>query len=258
MKYQFISLTVALLLSFVPLSAQTVFVVKGTVTDEEGMPVDRCIVYISETKGTVTDSLGHYSLPIPNDKTVEIHYYCLGYEEVVLTYSPESALPLNPDVVLKIDPTLPDEVIIMDPSPTPVRRVEPPQTLSLDTNQEDIRTKETKQEQFFTVNAEVVPDEVRFITLYTQIGKAGALYPYVIRFEDEVGKPICRKEAKQVFRNIKKQAVDSIRFEGFVLGSVGNMVDDAGAKKAAEVVKSYGLHDYGKRDTPVYYFERQK
>ena len=143
MKYQFISLTVALLLSFVPLSAQTVFDVKGTVTD-------------------------------------------------------------------------------------------------------------------FTVSAAVVPDEVRFITLYTQIGKAGTLYPYVIRFEDEAGKPVYRKEAKKVLRCIKKQAVDSIRFEGFVLVSVGNMVDDAGARKAAEVVKSYGLHDYGKRDTPVYYFERQE
>jgi len=257
MKCQFISLTVALLLSFVPLFAQTVFVVKGTVTDEEGMPLYGCIVSISETKGTVTDSLGHYSLPIPNDKAVEIHYECLGYEEVVLTYSPESALPLNPDVVLKIDPTLPDVVIIMDPSPTPVRREEP-QTLSLDTHQEDILAQETKQEQFFTVSAAVIPDEVRFITLYTQIGKAGTLYPYVIQFEDEAGKPIYRKEAKKVFRSIKKQAVDSIRFEGFVLGSVGNMVDDAGAQKAAEVVKSYGLHDYGKRDTPVYYFERQE
>ena len=257
MRYQFISLTVALLLSFVQLSAQTVFVVKGTVTDEEGMPLGGCIVYISETKGTVTDSLGHYSLSIPNDKTVEIHYDCLGYEEVVLTYSPESAFPLNPDVVLKIDPTLPDVVIIMDPSPTPVRRAEPP-TLSLGTNQEDTPTQETNQEQFYTVSAADIPEEVRFITLYTQIGEASILFPYVIRFEDETGKPICRKEAKKVFRSIKKQAVNSIRFEGFELGSVGNMVDDAAAQKAADVVKSYGLHDYGKRDTPVYYFERQE
>ena len=257
MKCQFISLTVALLLSFVPLFAQTVFVVKGTVTDEEGMPLYGCIVSISETKGTVTDSLGHYSLPIPNDKAVEIHYECLGYEEVVLTYSPESSFLPDPDVKLRIDPTLPDVVIIMDPSPTPVRREEP-QTLSLDTHQEDILAKETKQEQFFSVSASVIPDEVRFITLYTQIGKAGILYPYVIRFEDEAGKPIYRKEAKKVLRCIKKQAVDSIRFEGFVLRSVGNMVDDAAAQKAADVVENYGLHDYGKRDTPVYYFERQK
>ena len=117
---------VALLLSLASLSAQTAFSLKGTVTDEEGMPLYECIVYISETKGTVTDSLGHYSLSIPNDKTVEIHYDCLGYEGVVLTFSPESAFPMNPDVVLKAV-TLLDDVVIMDPaSPTPRSRVKPP------------------------------------------------------------------------------------------------------------------------------------
>ena len=106
----------ALLFSLASLSAQTAFSLKGTVTDEEGMPLYGCIVYISETKGTVTDSLGHYSLSIPNDKTVEIHYDCLGYEGVVLTFSPESAFPMNPDVVLKVV-TLLDGVVIMDPAP---------------------------------------------------------------------------------------------------------------------------------------------
>ena len=253
MKYQFISLTVALLLSFVPLSAQTDFVVKGTVTDEEGMPVDRCIVYISKTKGTVTDSLGHYSLPIPNDKTVEIHYECLGYEEVVLTFSPESALPLNADVVLKIDPTLSDYIIIEDPSPTPVRRVEP----SVAT-QEAILAEETKQGPLFTVGTADIPDEVEYITLFTQIGKGGILYPYVIRFGDKAGVSFQKKQAKKLFKRLKKTPVDSIQFEGFELVSVGNMADDAAAQHASAVVKRHGLHDYGNRNTPVYYFERKK
>ena len=115
-SYRFISVIAALLFSFASLSAQAAFSLKGTVTDEEGMPLYGCIVYISETKGTVTDSLGHYSLSIPNDKTVEIHYLCLGYEDVILTFSPESTFPLNPDVVLKAV-TLLDDVVIMDPAP---------------------------------------------------------------------------------------------------------------------------------------------
>jgi len=147
-SYRFISVIAALLLSLASLSAQTAFSLKGTVTDEEGIPLYGCIVYISETKGTVTDSLGHYSLSIPNDKTVEIHYECLGYEGVVLTFSPESAFPMNPDVVLKIDPTLPEYVIIMDPSPTPVRPVEPP-TPPLVTSPGTNHVKATKPDSSF-------------------------------------------------------------------------------------------------------------
>ena len=190
-SYRFISVAVALLLSFASLSAQTELSVKGTVTDEEGMPLYGCIVSISETKGTVTDSSGHYSLPIPNDRTVEIHYECLGYEEVVLTFSPENALPLNADVVLKIDPTLSDYIIIEEPSPTPVRRVEP----SVAT-QEAILAEETKQGPLLTVDTAGIPDEVEYITLYSQIGKGGVLYPYVIRFGDKAGVSFQKKQAK--------------------------------------------------------------
>lgn len=252
-SYRFISVAVALLLSFASLSAQTELSVKGTVTDEEGMPLYGCIVSISETKGTVTDSSGQYPLPIPNDKTVEIHYECLGYEEVVLTFSPESALPLNADVVLKIDPTLSDYIIIEDPSPTPVRRVEP----SVAT-QEAILAEETKQGPLFTVGTAGIPDEVEYITLYTQIGKGGILYPYVIRFGDKAGVSFQKKQAKKVFKRIKITPVESIRFEGFERVSIGDMTDDAAAQNASAVVKRHGLHDYGNRNTPVYYFERKK
>ncbi|MBR5107293.1 MAG: carboxypeptidase-like regulatory domain-containing protein [Bacteroidales bacterium] len=251
----FISVAVALLLSCASLSAQTELTIKGTVTDEEGLPLSGCIVFISETEGTVTDSSGHYSLPIPNDKTVEIHYECLGYEEVVLTYSPENAFPLNPDVVLKIDPTLLDYVIIEDPSPTPVRRVEPPTSV---TDQEINLAEETTPGALFTVGAAEIPHEVEYITLYTQIGKGGVSYPYVIRFGDETGRSRYRKQEKKVFKRIKKTPVESIQFEGFELVSVGNMADDAAAQHASAVVKAHGLHDYGVRTTPVYYYERKK
>ena len=115
---------------------------------------------------------------------------------------------------------------------------------------------ETKQGSFFTVSTADIPNEVEFITLYTQIGKADVLYPYVVRFGDETGASVQKKQEKRVFRAIKKQPVESIRFEGFVLDSVGNMLDDAAAQRASAAVKSKGLHDYGKRDSPVYYFKR--
>ena len=110
----------------------------------------------------------------------------------------------------------------------------------------------------YTVSAADIPDEVEYITLYTQHGKADAFFPYVIRFGDETGVSVQKKQEKKVLRAIKKQPVESIRFEGFELDSVGNMVDDAAAQRAAAVVRSQGLHDYGKRDTPVYYFKRIK
>lgn len=103
-----------------------------------------------------------------------------------------------------------------------------------------------------------IPNEVEFITLYTQLGKEDVLYPYVIRFGDETGASIQKKQAKKVFKRLKKTPVDSIRFEGFELVSVGDMADDAAAQHASAVVKRHGLHDYGNRNTPVYYFERKK
>ena len=103
-----------------------------------------------------------------------------------------------------------------------------------------------------------IPDEVEYITLYTQLGKEDVLYPYVIRFGDETGVSIQKKQAKKVFKRLKKTPVDSFQFEGFELVSVGNMADDAAAQHASAAVKRHGLHDYGNRNTPVYYFERKK
>ena len=103
-----------------------------------------------------------------------------------------------------------------------------------------------------------IPDEVEYITLYTQPGKGNVLYPYVIRFGDETGASIQKKRAKKVFKRLKKTPVDSIQFEGFELASVGNMADDAAAQHASAVVKRHRLHDYGNRNTPVCYFERKK
>ena len=254
-SYQFISLTVALLLSIASLSAQTVFSLRGTVTDEEGMPLFECIVYTSESRGTLTDTLGRYSIPISNPQNVEIHYYCLGYDDVVLIFSPENTVPVSLDVKMQEDTGSLDDSVCIIPAPSNIRHVERPTLLPANPQEVEL-FKETIQRSFFTVSADDIPSEVEYITLYTQLGKANVFYPYVIRFGDKTGASVQKKQEKKVFRTIKGQPVESIWFEGFVLDSVGNMTDDAAAQRASAVVKSQGLHDYGKRNTPVYYFKR--
>ncbi len=249
------SLTVALLLSVASLSAQTVFSLRGTVTDEEGLPVIGCSVYTSESRGTLTDTLGRYSMPISNPQNVEIHYHCLGYDDVVLTFSPENTVPVSLDVKMQEDTMVLDDVVCIIPATSNIRHVERPTLLPANPQEVEL-FKETIHRSFFTVSTDDIPSEVEYITLYTQLGKANVLYPYVIRFGDKTGGSVQKKQEKKVFRTIKGQPVESIWFEGFVLDSVGNMTDDSAARRASAVVKSQGLHDYGRRNTPVYYFKR--
>lgn len=252
---QFISLTVALLLSIAPLSAQTTFSLRGTVTDEERRPVCGCFVYTSESRGTVTDESGRYSMPISNPQNVEIHYECLGYFDVVLTFSQGNAVPVSLDVKMQEDTASFEEVPCSNPTPSNIRRVEQP-TLFPSPPQEKELFMEAIHRSFFTVGMADIPSEVEYITLYTRLGKANDLYPYVVRFGNKAGASVQKKQEKRVFRAIKGQHVESIWFEGFVLETVGNMADDDAAQRASAVVQSQGLHDYGKRNTPVYYFRR--
>ena len=90
-----------------------------------------------------------------------------------------------------------------------------PSTLPIGTAQEIFLAEETKPGSLFTVGTADIPHDVEYITLYTQIGKGGILYPYVIRFGDETGSSRYRKQEKKVFKRIKKMPVESIQFEGF-------------------------------------------
>ena len=186
------SLTVALLLSVASLSAQTVFSLRGTVTDEEGLPVIGCSVYTSESRGTLTDTLGRYSMPISNPQNVEIHYYCLGYDDVVLTFSPENTVPVSLDVKMREDSTALEEVIVdyyFKPEESP--------TIQPATLPSTILFRETIHRSFFTVSADDIPSEVEYITLYTQLGKANVYYPYVVRFGDKTGGSVQKKQEKK-------------------------------------------------------------
>lgn len=113
-----------------------------------------------------------------------------------------------------------------------------------------------------------IPQEIKYITVYTQFrrpkstvekaiyGEGPYLCPYVIRFEDSTTLSILQKQMKRVVEKLKKIPIDMIEFRGFELERIGNMQDDVVAQRASGLVASYGFHDYGKRDTPVYYFKR--
>ena len=113
-----------------------------------------------------------------------------------------------------------------------------------------------------------IPQQVEYITVYTQYrkprsavekavyGEGPYLCPYVIRFQDSTALSIPEKQMKKVIKRLKRIPVEQIEFVGFELEHIGNMLDDEGAQRASATVASYGLHDYAKRDTPVYYYKR--
>ena len=114
-----------------------------------------------------------------------------------------------------------------------------------------------------------IPQQVEYITVYTQYrkprsavekavyGESPYLCPYVIRFQDSTALTIPEKQMKKVIKRLKRIPVEQIEFVGFELEHIGNMLDDEGAQRASATVASYGLHDYAKRDTPVYYYKRK-
>ena len=113
-----------------------------------------------------------------------------------------------------------------------------------------------------------ISQQVEYITVYTQYrkprstvekavyGESPYLCPYVIRFQDSTALSIPEKQMKKVIKRLKRIPVEQIEFVGFELEHIGNMLDDEGAQRASATVASYGLHDYAKRDTPVYYYKR--
>ena len=114
-----------------------------------------------------------------------------------------------------------------------------------------------------------IPRQVEYITVYTQYrkpksavekavyGEGPYLCPYVIRFQDSTALSVPEKQMKKVIKRLKRIPVEQIEFMGFELEHIGNMLDDEGAQRASATVAGYGLHDYAKRDTPVYYYRRK-
>ena len=57
-----------------------IVLIKGTVTDETGSPVEIANIWVPrQMKGTTTDLKGEYTLRIATSDTVEISYSMIGY-----------------------------------------------------------------------------------------------------------------------------------------------------------------------------------
>ena len=201
------------------MSAQT-FDIKGTVYDESNKPLPGCSVHTSESRYTMSDSLGRYSIPVSLSKDVDVYYEYLGYRTLHIVHSPERSVSIS-DVRM-----VPDSVVF---GQTTVKAVE-------------------------------IPNEVEYVILYTQFKKKSGVwvsYPYVIKFMDKTGKPIFKKEADKLKKTLKNVPAADFVFEGFELTSIGSMLDDLSAQRASAEVARQGFHDYGRRDHPVCYFKRK-
>ena len=68
--------------------AQTV-TISGRVIHDDSYPWYACSVFTSRTHGTLTDSLGHYSLSVPKNQSVTLHFEELGYKARESTITPK-------------------------------------------------------------------------------------------------------------------------------------------------------------------------
>lgn len=89
-----------IILSDLPLFAQTV-TISGHLQHDDSSPVFACAVYTSNTHYTLSDSLGHYSLSVPKNKSVTLHFEELGYKIHDLTITPKEDCIV--DVTLESD-----------------------------------------------------------------------------------------------------------------------------------------------------------
>ena len=213
--------------------------------DESGKPIRYGPVYTSKNSGTLTDSVGRYSLLVPSNKETTIYFSYLGYKDEFIVVNPDAGQTDYP-IKMEIDTTAvfgrEAQVCMSD----------------IQESDDSLRV----WSQNFPANAE-------FIVLYTQqkhprtsserLRFGAKIYhiAYVFRFEDANHYPISHKLKRSTLKVIKKYPVDRITFAGFVLDHIDNMQNDPIAQMASAKVASYGLHDYGKRDTPVYYYRRK-
>ena len=84
-------------------------VVKGTVTDESGLPVPGAsVVVVGTTEGTVTDMDGAYSLALSRNRAV-LRFSFIGLKSVDVEYTGQRVL----NVVLKSDNQVLDDVVVI-------------------------------------------------------------------------------------------------------------------------------------------------
>lgn len=86
MKKAIVAFSLALLFSA---CAVPTVLIRGTVYDADG-PLPYCTVYtLHPRNGDVTDSTGHYSLQVPENRITKVRFALIGYKEAMVKYSPD-------------------------------------------------------------------------------------------------------------------------------------------------------------------------
>lgn len=81
--------------------AQTIDI-NGTVLDENNKPINGCYIHTSESRYTMSDSLGRYSIPVSYGDEVDVVFEYQGYEKLITKYSPERESPMPHDIIMRL------------------------------------------------------------------------------------------------------------------------------------------------------------
>ncbi|MDR3217717.1 MAG: carboxypeptidase-like regulatory domain-containing protein [Dysgonamonadaceae bacterium] len=91
--------------------------IKGQVVDEQGKPLSYVSVFLSQSKkGTITNKEGNFSL-FAGKENDELNVLCIGYKKIQKKISQSTSFL---KIVLQLDETLLDEVVITNTSATDV------------------------------------------------------------------------------------------------------------------------------------------
>lgn len=96
-----ILLSLLVVMSAASMSAQTIDI-SGTVFDENRKPMNGCYIHTSESRYTMSDSLGHYSIPVSYGDEVDVIFEYQGYEKLITKYSPERESPMPHDIIMRL------------------------------------------------------------------------------------------------------------------------------------------------------------
>lgn len=75
--------------------------ISGRLQHEDNDPVFACAVYVSGTFKAYSDSLGHFSVSVPRDQSVTLHFEELSYRAQDITITPKKDCTL--DVMMESD-----------------------------------------------------------------------------------------------------------------------------------------------------------
>ena len=248
-------LSLLLVLNSCLLFAQTVDI-SGVVYDrEDHSPIKHCWVYTSQQKIVFTDSLGRYTVPIPIKGKTELVFKLIGYNDSVIEILPGAKDGDNYDVLME-----PDSLVFGQES-----NLERVVAVAIDAV--PLLTPYDDNNYYFLHRA-AIPNGCVDIIIYTQrrtaktkkermlFGDEPYYCPRIVRFQDS-NCAITNKLFKGRFlRRIKKIPIDRLSIEGFRLLFTDIEKNDPVSQQALRTVNEYGLHFYGKQDTPVYYFIR--